>query len=124
MVQRHTITGMAWNLFACNPVTDLDRASTWYESFFGAPPAFRPNDVEAVWEVADRASIYIELLPEHAGHSKQTLFVDDLDTVVAGIASRGLEPESQETYDNGVRKLVYRDPDGNEVGLGGMPSKD
>ena len=116
------MTGMAWNLFACNPVTDLGRAADWYEAFLGRPAAFRPNDVELVWEVTDAAFLYIEVLPEHAGHGKQTLFVDDLDEVVAGISARGLEPESRETYDNGVRKLIYRDPDGNEVGLGGAPA--
>ncbi|MEV6631533.1 VOC family protein [Actinoplanes sp. NPDC051470] len=115
---------MAWNLFACSPVTDLAKASAWYERFVGKPSDFSPNDHEAVWDLAERASIYIELLPEHAGHGKLTLFVDELDTVVAGISGRGLEPESQETYDNGVRKLIYRDPDGNEVGLGGMPAGD
>jgi hypothetical protein len=28
---------------------------------------------------------------------------------------------TRETYENGVRKMTYRDPDGNEVGLGGAP---
>jgi hypothetical protein len=113
---------MTWYLFACNPVADLGRATAWYEAFFGRPATFSPNDVESVWDLADHASVYIEVHPEHAGNGKQTLFVDDLDTVVEGISSRGLEPESQETYENGVRKLIYRDPDGNEVGLGGMPA--
>jgi hypothetical protein len=27
----------------------------------------------------------------------------------------------QETYSNGVRKITYRDPDGNEIGFGGAP---
>jgi hypothetical protein len=40
---------------------------------------------------------------------------------VAEIAARGLEPDERETYSNGVRKVIYRDPDGNEVGLGGAP---
>jgi hypothetical protein len=26
-----------------------------------------------------------------------------------------------QTYGNGVRKVIYRDPDGNEVGFGGLP---
>jgi hypothetical protein len=25
------------------------------------------------------------------------------------------------TYSNGVRKVTYRDPEGNEVGFGGLP---
>ena len=35
------------------------------------------------------------------------------------IANRGLEPTKRETYSNGVRKAIYRDPDGNEIGFGG-----
>ncbi|MDL9948370.1 hypothetical protein QSJ19_22880 [Gordonia sp. ABSL11-1] len=27
-------------------------------------------------------------------------------------------------YDNGVRKAVFRDPDGNEIGIGGMVHQD
>jgi hypothetical protein len=50
-----------------------------------------------------------------------TLLVDDLDTTMAGIAQRGLEPAQQETYPNGVRKTTYADPDGNEIGFGAVP---
>jgi len=50
-----------------------------------------------------------------------TIFVDDLDSQVATIASRGLGPDERETYANGVRKVIYRDPDGNELGFGGAP---
>ena len=41
--------------------------------------------------------------------------------VLAAIAARGLEPDECETYSNGVRKALYRDPDGNELGFGGAP---
>jgi hypothetical protein len=50
-----------------------------------------------------------------------TIFVDDLDAVVAQIAGRGLDPLERETYSNGVRKITYRDPNGNEIGFGGAP---
>ena len=50
-----------------------------------------------------------------------TIFVDDFDALVAHIAGRGLEPTQRETYSNGVRKAIYRDPDGNEIGFGGAP---
>ena len=39
-------------------------------------------------------------------------------------ASRGIDPQTQETYENGVRKTIYRDPDGNELGFGGAPVGD
>jgi hypothetical protein len=96
---------------------DYRAALPWYEQLLGEP-SFFPHDTEAVWTLADDRSVYIV---EHAeaGHSVVTLFVDDLDGVVAGIAGRGLEPAERETYSNGVRKVTYRDPDGNEVGFGG-----
>jgi hypothetical protein len=40
---------------------------------------------------------------------------------VSTIAARGVEPDEHETYANGVRKTVYRDPDGNEVAFAGAP---
>ena len=48
-----------------------------------------------------------------AGHSVATLFVDELDVRVAAIfAARGLEPDELEIYPKGVRKVVYREPEG------------
>ena len=69
--------------------------------------------------MAEHGFVYIVERPEHAGHAAHTLFVGDLDGQLEEIAGRGLEPAAQETYDNGVRKVTYRDPDGNEIGLGG-----
>ncbi|MGY1650739.1 VOC family protein [Geodermatophilus sp. SYSU D01119] len=112
---------MAVELFAGVPVSDHARALDWYGRLFGAEPSFVPNDVEAVWEVGEHRYVHTELKPADAGHSMVTLFVDDLDERVAAIADRGLEPALRETYDDGVRKVTYRDPDGNEVGLGGGP---
>jgi hypothetical protein len=47
-------------------------------------------------------------------HALHTVFVEDLDERVDSISARGIEPASRETYGNGVRKVIYRDPDGNE----------
>jgi catechol 2,3-dioxygenase-like lactoylglutathione lyase family enzyme len=112
---------MAVSLFAGIPVEDYQAALAWYEKLFGSPPAFFPNDVEAVWELAEHRYVYIEHKPGRAGHALLTLFVDDLDPLVAQIAARGLEPSTRETYSNGVRKTTYHDPDGNEIGYGGGP---
>jgi catechol 2,3-dioxygenase-like lactoylglutathione lyase family enzyme len=112
---------MTLDLFAGIPVSDLPASTAWYERLLGAPPAFLPNDAEAVWELADHRFLYIELRPKHAGHAMHTVFVSDFDERVAGIAGRGLEPAERETYDNGVRKATFRDPDGNEIGFGGAP---
>jgi hypothetical protein len=112
---------MAIDLFAGIPVSDFQAAQAWYERLLGAPPAFFPNDVEAVWEIAEHRYLYIELMPEHAGHARHTLFLADFDTRIAEITGRGLTPALEEVYDNGVRKTTYRDADGNEIGFGGGP---
>ena len=114
---------MAVDLFAGMPVDDYERAAAWYERFLGSEPSFLPNDTEAVWELAENRYLYIDVRPEHAGHAMHTVFVDDLDARVRGIADRGIEPAERETYSNGVRKVTYRDPDGNEIGLGGGPAE-
>jgi hypothetical protein len=110
---------MALDLFAGIPVSDYVAALTWYERLLGSPPTFFPNDTEAVWELAEHRYIYVVLRPEQAGRALQTVLVDDLDTRVAGIAERGLEPIRRETYRGGMRKITYHDPDGNEFGFGG-----
>ena len=112
---------MTVDLFAGLPVSDYQRALTWYERLLGSAPAFFPNATEAVWELAEHRFVFIEQRPEHAGHARHLVFVDDLDALVARIAERGLAPAKRETYSNGVRKVAYRDPDGNEIGFGGAP---
>ena len=112
---------MVIDLFAGIPVKDFPAALAWYERLLGAPPTFFPTDTEAVWELAEHRSVYIEQLPDKAGHAMHTILVDDLDAFVAKIAERGMEPSNQETYENDVRKITYVDPDGNEFGIGGVP---
>ena len=113
---------MALELFAGIPVGDYERAVAWYERLLGSGPSFLPNATEAVWELAEHRSVFIEERPEHAGHAMHTILVDDLDAVVEEIAARGIEPAERETYSNGMRKATYRDPDGNEIGFGGGPA--
>ena len=85
-------------------------ARSWYEQLLGEPTFF-PHATEAVWTLADDRSVYVVEQANGAGHCVVTIFVDDLDAQLAAIAARGLEPDEWETYSNGVRKAVYRDPD-------------
>ncbi|WP_181780367.1 VOC family protein [Pseudonocardia pini] len=110
---------MSLELFAGIAVSDLPRAVTWYDALLGEVETFEPNDVERVWTLAEGRHVYVELQPEHAGHAKTTLFVADLDGYLAAAAARGTHPVREETYDNGVRKALFHDPDGNEIGIGG-----
>ena len=100
---------------------DYQRALSWYSRLLGSEPAFFPNAAEAVWQLAEHQYFYIKELPGVAGHALHKVFVDDLDGRVEGIGARRSEPTAQERYGNGVRKVIYRDPDGNEVGFGGAP---
>jgi catechol 2,3-dioxygenase-like lactoylglutathione lyase family enzyme len=114
---------MGIHLFAGVAVSDLPRAVAWFDRFFGDVESFEPNETERVWTVSEGRFVYVGLQPKHAGHAMVTLFVDDFDGFVDAVGERGIEPESRETYDNGVRKAIYRDPDGNEVGVGGPPAE-
>jgi catechol 2,3-dioxygenase-like lactoylglutathione lyase family enzyme len=109
-------------LFAGIPVTDLEEAKRFYSRLLQSEPSFFPNDTEAVWTLEEQRHVYVELDPERAGGGLVTLFVDDLEARVKAIAGRGIEPATDEVYGNGVRKVTYRDADGNEVGIGGGPS--
>ncbi|MBU2666278.1 VOC family protein [Actinoplanes bogorensis] len=109
------------DLFAGISVSDYSASLAWYTRLLGSPPSFVAHETECVWELAEHRFVFIEEQPDHAGHSQVTIFVDDLDGFVEAAASRGIEPAKRETYDNGVRKADYRDPDGNEVNFGGAP---
>ena len=111
---------MSLHLFAGLRVQDYQAARPWYERLLGEPTFF-PHATEAVWTLADDRSVYIVEHPDGAGNSVVTIFLDDLDAHVAASAARGLEPDERLTYSNGVRKALYHDPDGNELGFGGAP---
>src|SRR2546423_14332921 len=111
---------MSLHLFAGLRVRDFQAARRWYERLLGEPTFF-PHATEAVWTLAEDRSVYVVEHAGGAGDSVVTILLDDLDAQVAAIATRGLEPDERETYSNGVRKAIYRDPDGNELGFGGAP---
>jgi catechol 2,3-dioxygenase-like lactoylglutathione lyase family enzyme len=111
---------MSLHLFAGLRVREFAEARKWYERLLGEPTFF-PHATEAVWTLVEGRSLYVVEEADRAGHCVVTIFVDDLDVWVAEIAARGLDPDERLTYSNGVRKAVYRDPDGNELGFGGAP---
>ncbi|MDP1846832.1 MAG: VOC family protein [Solirubrobacteraceae bacterium] len=114
---------MSPHLFAGLPVTNFAAALDWYEQLLGEP-SFFPHETEAVWTLGEDRSVYVVQDPSRAGHGLVTIFVEGLDASLEQIAARGLAPDERETYANGVRKMIFRDPDGNEVGFGGAPADD
>jgi catechol 2,3-dioxygenase-like lactoylglutathione lyase family enzyme len=107
------------DLFAGIPVADFQDARTWYARLLGSEPSFLPHDTEAVWQLAEHRFVYVVERPEDAGHAVCLLFVDDLDSLLGRLADRGLSPVADESPADGVRKVTFRDPDGNEFAFGG-----
>lgn len=110
---------MTLDLFAGIPVRDFAAAQPWYEQLLGGPPSFLPHDTEAVWELGEHRYVYIVEMPEHAGHAQVMSFVADLAIRISQIGQRGISPTREETYEGGVRKVIFVDPDGNEISFGG-----
>lgn len=113
---------MATGLFAGIPVDDSGKALEWYRRRLGAEPSFYPNDVEAVWQLAEDRFVYIIVDARRAGGAVNMIWFDDPAATVAGIKARGLEPCEIEKQDP-VWKYVFHDPDGNEIGIGGNVSR-
>lgn len=109
---------MAVGVFAGIPVSDYASAVGWYEKLLGAEPAFFPNDVEAVWRLADDRYVYIIQASERAGGAVNMIWVDDPVSEAERISAQGVEPVDFEKYGT-TWKYVFHDTDGNETGIGG-----
>ena len=112
---------MAVGVFAGVPVRDFARAVKWYELLLGAEVSFYPNDVEAVWQLAEDRYVYIIEDHQRAGGALNMIWVDDPVAEAARIAGNGIEPVDVEKHDM-VWKYVFHDADGNEIGVGGAVS--
>jgi hypothetical protein len=53
----------------------------WYERLRGREPSFIAHSTEAVWELAEHRSLYIEEDAETAGRAILTVLIDDLTRV-------------------------------------------
>lgn len=111
------LNGQGQDLFAGIPVSNYDLSLAWYQRLLGCEPSFLPNKREAVWQLAEHLFIYIIVVPQHAGHSIQNVMVSELESVVSQIAVRGIEFSKEERPESNTRKVMYYDPDGNEIGL-------
>lgn len=105
-------------IFAGIAVRDYPSAVQWYRRLLGSEPSFYPNDIEAVWQLADDRYFYIIEDHQRAGGAVCMIWLDDPAAEIARIAERGLEPDEIEKHDN-VWKYVFHDADGNEIGIGG-----
>ena len=77
-----------------------------------------PNEIERTWKLTGESWIYVVTDPERAGRALVTVMVDDLDERLAAIRKRGIEPDEIQEISESVRKAVFIDPDGNQIGIG------
>jgi catechol 2,3-dioxygenase-like lactoylglutathione lyase family enzyme len=108
------------HLFAGVPVSDLDASIEWYTRFFGRPPDRRVGE-EILWEIDERAWLFIEPNAARAGSGRITLGVSGLDALLERLTARRIEHEAIETYSNGVRHVNIPDPDGNSIAFAEGP---
>jgi catechol 2,3-dioxygenase-like lactoylglutathione lyase family enzyme len=108
------------HLYAVVPVSDLDASIDWYTRFFGKPPDFRAGD-EVLWEIDERAWLFIEPNAAQAGSGRITLAASGLNALLERLATQGIEHEAIETYSNGVRHVKVPDPDGNAIAFAEPP---
>jgi catechol 2,3-dioxygenase-like lactoylglutathione lyase family enzyme len=107
-------------LFAGVPVSDLEVSIDWYTRFFGRPPDRRVGD-EILWEIDERAWLFIEPNSGQAGAGRITFAVAGLEALLEHLAAERIEHEAIETYSNGVRHVNIPDPDGNAIAFAEPP---
>jgi catechol 2,3-dioxygenase-like lactoylglutathione lyase family enzyme len=112
--------GAITHLFAGVPVSDLDASTDWYTRFFGRPPDRRVGE-QMLWEIDERAWLFIEPNAAQAGACRITLAVAGLDALLQRLTAQRIEHEPIETYSNGVRHVNVPDPDGNKIAFAEPP---
>ncbi|MDQ2682145.1 MAG: VOC family protein, partial [Chloroflexota bacterium] len=73
------------------PVNSVSGSLDWYKRLLGRDPDLIDGEHAAIWDLAEGRTLFIESKPDSIGHLLFTMYFDDLDTVVAGIAERGIE---------------------------------
>jgi glyoxylase I family protein len=105
------------HVLAVVPVSDLQASSRWYEALFGRPADNNPMPTLAEWQVVPGGWVQIFMDTTRAGSGLLNFAVDDLQTHIAGLRQRGLEPGGVTDASKGVRLSAITDPDGNTIRL-------
>jgi hypothetical protein len=104
-------------LFVGVAVSDFMAAQAWYERFFARPADVVAHEQEVMWQVTDRAWLYIVRKPEHAGHGIVTIAVLDIEGTTIALAARNVAVGPAEREGDAGRKAVALDPDGNSIAI-------
>lgn len=111
--------GAIEHVFAGIAITDYQASLEWYETLFGrAPDVVVVEGREAMWQLADKAWLYIVRDADRAGKSLFTILVSDLEASLSALRTRGMELPEIETEPGKFRRAVMIDPDGNTIAFG------
>lgn len=75
-----------------------------------------------LWEIDERATLFIEPDVARAGAGRITLSVAGLDALLERLGAQRIEHQPIETYSNGVRHVKVPDPDGNAIAFAELPA--
>jgi catechol 2,3-dioxygenase-like lactoylglutathione lyase family enzyme len=129
----------SYRLNAMVAVTDMTRATEFYEGKLGLSAVRTDADGSKVYTSADHESLVVYPSPDHAGSSTATLvtwYVDDVERTVDELSSRGVTFEQYEgvldsgfdygTDEKGISPRAgggkvawFKDPDGNLFSIEG-----
>lgn len=122
----------SYKLNASIAVSDMERASEFYEGKLGLSAARAQADGSRVYASGGEASLHVYPSPAHAGRSTATLatwYVDDVGRVVEELSARGVMFARYEglTADEkgiapragGGKVAWFKDPDGNTFAVEG-----
>ena len=107
-------------LFTVFSVTDQKASSSWYEVLFNRPADQVIGD-ELMWMISESAWLVSRQEPGRAGGGEVTMEVRGLDRILTRVDAVQSDRDPVETYSNGVRHVVIRDPDGNRIVLAAPP---
>jgi glyoxylase I family protein len=105
------------HVLAVVPVSDIDKANSWYEALFGRKADNNPMPVLVEWQVVPGGWVQVFVDPERAGSGLLNLAVDDLAKHIAQVRDRGLTPGETDDVNKGVQLSTLEDPDGNLIRL-------
>jgi glyoxylase I family protein len=103
------------HVLAVVPVSDIDRSRDWYSSLFGRPADNNPMPTLVEWQVLPGAWVQVFSDPQRAGSGLLNFSVGDLESHLAQVRERGLDPEDIVEANKGVRLSTITDPDGNTI---------
>jgi glyoxylase I family protein len=96
-------------------VSDVAKSHGWYSSLFGRTADNKPMPTLVEWQVVPGAWVQVFSDPERAGSGLLNFAVDDLESHLAQVRERGVDPEDIVEANKGVRLSTITDPDGNTI---------